>query len=65
MNKMVKAYLLKDRGFVVTDKSLVHNAKDDEFEEVSLVIPMGEIKQWNVEIEEIGFDEEEYINNLG
>ncbi|MGV2886013.1 hypothetical protein [Paenibacillus taichungensis] len=58
MNKMVKGYLLKDRGTVVTDKSLIENAKDDEFVEVSIIITMEEIQGWNEEIEMMGLDEE-------
>lgn len=59
MNKMIRAYLLRDRGLVVTDKSLVSNARDDEFEEVSLIVTVNEIQYWNEEIEMLGLAEED------
>lgn len=59
MNKTLRAYMLKDSNTVVTDKSLIHNTKDTDFTEVTLIIPMDEIKEWNEEIELFGLDESE------
>src|SRR5690625_4184451 len=53
MNLGKIGYLLKDRGFVVTDKSMIKNAKDNEFEEVTISIKSDDIKQWARELEEI------------
>ena len=34
----MRAFLLKDRRMVVTDRSIVKGAKPDEFEEVTLIV---------------------------
>ncbi len=59
MNRMMKAYKLNDSDTIVTKKSLIHNAKDTDFTEVSLIISNDEIKEWAEEIELMGLDEEE------
>lgn len=39
MNIGLIAYMLKDSDTVVIDKSQIKNAKDEDFEEVRLIIP--------------------------
>lgn len=58
MNRMLKAYKLKDSDTVVTQKSLIVGAKDSEFTEVSLVVSIKEIKYWAEEIEMMELDDE-------
>lgn len=58
MNRMLRAFMLKDSDTVVTQKSLIHNAKDSDFIEVSLIVSMDDIKQWSEEIELMGLEEE-------
>jgi len=59
MIKMQKGYLLKGKGRVVTDKSIVVDVKDEDFEEIQIAIPVNQIKNWAEEIELMGLDEEE------
>lgn len=59
MNRLLQAYKLKDSETVVTQKSLIVGAKDEDFTEVSLIISMEEIKGLAEEIELMGLDEEE------
>lgn len=49
MNKLMTAYLFRGNT-VVTDKSLIMNATDDEFEEVSLVLSQVEIERYSKEL---------------
>lgn len=53
MNMWIKAYKLKDSNTVVTNKASIIGAKDEHFEEVSLIIPAEEIRQWAEELEEL------------
>lgn len=62
MYKAQKAYLLKDRGHVVLDKSHVKNANEDEFEEITIVISLNQIKQWMEEIELLGLLEGDLLS---
>jgi hypothetical protein len=55
---MLRAYMLKDSFTIVTQKSMIHNAKDTDFTEVTLILSMDEIKEWAEEIELMGLDEE-------
>lgn len=44
-----RAFLFKQAGVVrsvVTDKSLIKNAKEDEFEEVTLLLCEKDIEEW-------------------
>lgn len=43
------AYLLKDRGIVVVDKHSVTNAAEDDFKEVSLLLPLDIVARWSDE----------------
>ncbi|MDE1407082.1 hypothetical protein NSQ93_22160 [Bacillus sp. FSL W8-0445] len=58
MIKMQKGYLLKGKNRAVTDKSIIADAKDEDFEEVQIAIPLKQIKNWAEEIELMGLDEE-------
>jgi len=60
MLKCQKAYLLKNRGLVVTDKSFVKNTQDSDFEEVLIAISEDEIKEWAKEIDVVRLDENEW-----
>lgn len=53
MNMWIKAYKLKDSDTVVTNKASIIGAKDEHFEEVSLIISAEEIRQWAEELEEL------------
>ena len=57
--KELKGYLLKDSDMVVLHKSDINNAKDEEFEEVSLFINTDDIKKLAEEIESAE-DEEDF-----
>lgn len=59
MNRMMKAYKLNDSETIVTRKSLIVGAKDDDFTEVTLIVSKEDIKGWAEEIELIGLDDEE------
>lgn len=60
MLKCQKAYLLKNSGLVVTDKSFVKNTQDSDFEEVLIAISEDEIKEWAKEIDVVRLDENEW-----
>ncbi|MGD1416465.1 hypothetical protein [Bacillus stercoris] len=59
MYKIQKGYLLKDVGRVVTDKAILTDVKDEDFEEVLITLRMSEIKDWAEEIDMLGLDEED------
>lgn len=59
MNRMLKAYKLKESDTIVTQKSLIKGTKDTDFTEVRLIISMDEIKEWAEEIEMLGLGDEE------
>lgn len=59
MIKMQKGYLLKGKNRVVTDKLIIADVRDEDFEEVQIAIPVKQIKNWAEEIELMGLDEEE------
>jgi hypothetical protein len=63
MNKVTKAFIFKNGGgvnsLVVTNKSSISNTKDEDYEAVTLIIPVQTIKEWNEEIELMGLDDEE------
>lgn len=57
MYKGVIAYLFRD-STVVLNKSDIHNAKDDDFKEVRLLIPIDFIKESYEEYSFVSEDEE-------
>lgn len=44
-NFMVNAFILKNSMTVVTDKNTIKNTKDEDFEEVSLILNESEIEK--------------------
>lgn len=64
MNKLMTAYLLKGRRTIVTDKALVINATDDEFEEVTLILSQEEIDRYSKEIKVFVEYEKERLEEL-
>ncbi|GIN25456.1 MULTISPECIES: hypothetical protein [Bacillota] len=56
MIKMQKGYLLKGKNRVVTDKLIIADVRDEDFEEVQIAIPVKQIKNWAEEIELMGLD---------
>lgn len=59
MNYGYIAYRLKDSDTVVVDKNQIKNAKEEDFEEIRLVLPEYFIKEQMKRIEN-NADEEEY-----
>lgn len=64
MNKLMKAYMLKGRRTVVTDKTLIMNTKEDEFEEVTLILSREEIDRYSKELTRFAELENERLEEL-
>lgn len=58
MHKMTKAYLFEE-GTVVLDKSVIHNSKNENYREVTLIISTDQIKDLYEEIEMLGLDDDD------
>ncbi len=56
---MLNAYKLKNSNTVVTDPDSVDGTSQEDYETVSLVIPMQSIKEWAEEIEMLGLDDDD------
>lgn len=57
MNRMLKAYRLKNSNTIVTKKSIIQGTTDDDYEQVDLIISADEIMMMNDEIELLGLVE--------
>lgn len=64
MNKLMKAYMLKGRRTVMTDKTLIMNTKEDEFEEVTLILSREEIDRYSKELQRFSELEEERLQSM-
>ncbi|WP_368502666.1 hypothetical protein AB3N04_00800 (plasmid) [Alkalihalophilus sp. As8PL] len=49
MNKMIKAFKLKSSGLVVSDKNIVHDKSDNDFEEITLILSVNTIKELTID----------------
>lgn len=58
MQKYTRAYLYNE-STVVLEKSAITNAKDEDFKEVTLLIPAEQIKDWYEELDLMGELEDE------
>lgn len=54
MNRLMKAYRLKDSDWVVLDKKSIHNTKDEDYEEVSLILSKDQIVGFYEELDMMG-----------
>lgn len=59
MNLMVVGYIHKDSNSVVVDKSIIKNAKDNEFEEIVIVLDEDFIKEKYEELEFLTDEDDE------
>ena len=59
MNKTVTVYKLRDRGIIVTDKRLIKNTSENEYDELTLIVPYSEIKEWAEEIKQLEHADDE------
>jgi hypothetical protein len=65
MSLLKTAYILKGRDMVTTDKTLIKNANDDEFEEVTLILSQEEVDRYSKELKILAEYEEERLEHEG
>lgn len=58
MNRVMTAYKLKDSNTIVTQKSIIKNTTDEDYEQVDLIITADEIMMMNDEIQLLGLSED-------